>query len=134
MATFISVAVGIPLGTLMALRDFRGKKILSSLVNFGMGLPPVVATLIITGLSFAAILNVNPKLKFQLLSLGAEPFQVINLLIPFDGELKLFGENVQNSNKTKLRRQCSYVFQEMLLLKDTVFNNVAKSLQFSEFS
>lgn len=56
-------------------------------------------------------------------------FQVINLLIPFSGELELFGENVKNSDKTKLRRRCSYVFQEMLLLKDTVFNNVAKSLQ-----
>lgn len=61
-------------------------------------------------------------------------FQVINLLITFDGELKLFGENVENSNKTKLRRRCSYVFQEMLLLKDTVFNNVAKSLQFRGLS
>jgi tungstate transport system permease protein len=114
-ATLISVAVGIPLGTLMALKDFRGKNILSSLVNFGMGLPPVVAGLlvtlilwrygplgsmnlmytipamiiaqslvaipIITGLSFAAILNVNPKLKYQLLSLGAEPFQVCLILI-----------------------------------------------------
>lgn len=61
-------------------------------------------------------------------------FQVINLLTPCSGELKLFGENVQASNKTKLRRRCSYVFQEMLLLKDTVFNNVAKSLQFRGFS
>jgi len=114
-ATLISIVVGIPIGTLMALKDFRGKNILSSLVNFGMGLPPVVAGLlvtlilwrygplgsmnlmytipamiiaqslvatpIITGLSFAAILNVNPKLKFQLLSLGAEPFQVSLILI-----------------------------------------------------
>lgn len=114
-ATLISVAIGVPLGTVMALKDFRGKNILSSLVNFGMGLPPVVAGLlvtltlwrygpfgsmnlmytipamiiaqslvatpIITGLSFAAILNVNPKLKFQLLSLGAEPFQVSLILI-----------------------------------------------------
>lgn len=57
-------------------------------------------------------------------------FQVINLLISFSGEMKLFGENVGDSNKTKLRRRCSYVFQEMLLLKDNVFNNVAKALQF----
>ncbi|AGK98270.1 energy-coupling factor ABC transporter ATP-binding protein [Clostridium pasteurianum] len=61
-------------------------------------------------------------------------FQVINLLIPCNGELKLFGESVKNSNKIKLRRRCSYVFQEMLLLKDTVFNNVAKALQFRRLS
>ncbi|EKQ52362.1 MULTISPECIES: ABC transporter ATP-binding protein [unclassified Clostridium] len=61
-------------------------------------------------------------------------FQVINLLIPFAGELKLFGESVNKGNKTKLRRRCSYVFQDILLLKDTVFNNVAKSLQFRGFS
>jgi len=60
--------------------------------------------------------------------------QANNLLIHFDGEIKLFGENIENSNKTKIRRRCSYVFQEMLLLKDTVFNNVAKSLQFRGFS
>lgn len=61
-------------------------------------------------------------------------FQVVNLLLPFEGEMKLFGENIDNTNKTKLRRRCSYVFQDMLLLKDTVFNNIAKSLYFRGIS
>lgn len=61
-------------------------------------------------------------------------FQVVNLLLPFEGKMKLFGENVDNTNKIELRRRCSYVFQEMLLLKDTVFNNIAKSLYFRGLS
>lgn len=115
IATLISVAIGIPLGTFMALNDFRGKNVLGSLINFGMGLPPVVAGLavtlflwrygplgnmnlmytipamiiaqtvvslpIVTGLSFSAILNVNPKLKLQLLSMGAKPIQVSFIII-----------------------------------------------------
>lgn len=47
MATGISLLIGLPLGTLLALRTFRGRNILLSLVNTGMGLPPVVVGLIV---------------------------------------------------------------------------------------
>lgn len=114
-ATLISVIIGVPIGAWMALKEFRGKNALSSLINFGMGLPPVVVGLIVSlilwrygplgdmqimytvpamiiaqtlvalpiivGLSFSAILNINPKLRLQLFSLGAEPFQVCFILI-----------------------------------------------------
>lgn len=47
-ATIISVLLGIPVGLWLALSQFRGKKILTSLVNFGMGLPPVVVGLFVS--------------------------------------------------------------------------------------
>lgn len=45
VATFISVLIGIPIGTVLALTRFQGRGLLVSLVNFGMGLPPVVVGL-----------------------------------------------------------------------------------------
>ena len=114
-ATLLSVIGGVPFGLWLALRDFRGKKILSSLLNCGMGLPPVVVGLfvslclwrygpfgdlglmyspaamiiaqtvialpIVAGLSFAAIESLNPKLRLQLISLGASPWQAALLMI-----------------------------------------------------
>ncbi|PKM81713.1 MAG: tungstate transporter permease [Firmicutes bacterium HGW-Firmicutes-14] len=47
-ATLISLCIGIPLGALLALSRFPGRKFFMSLVNMGMGLPPVVAGLWIT--------------------------------------------------------------------------------------
>ncbi|HWQ61893.1 MAG TPA: ABC transporter permease [Negativicutes bacterium] len=115
LATVISVLLGLPVGLWLALREFPGKQVLVSFVNFSMGLPPVVVGLfvslllwrygplgalglmytpwaivvaqaviaspIIAGLSFAAIGGLNPKLRLQLLSLGATPMQVNWLLI-----------------------------------------------------
>lgn len=43
--TLVSVLFGVPLGTLLALKTFPGKNFLLSLVNTGMGLPPVVVGL-----------------------------------------------------------------------------------------
>ena len=114
-ATVCSVVFGAPLGIWLALREFRGKQFFSGVLNFGMGLPPVVIGLfvslllwrygplgdlglmytptamiiaqtiiaapIIAGLSFAAILGINPKLRLQLISLGATPWQASRLLI-----------------------------------------------------
>ncbi len=42
IATFISVLIGLPVGTALALTRFFGRGLLVSVVNFGMGLPPVV--------------------------------------------------------------------------------------------
>lgn len=114
-ATLCSVALGVPFGVWLAMQEFNGKKAISGLLNFGMGLPPVVVGLlvslclwrygpfgdwglmytpaamiiaqtiiaspIIAGLSFAAILSINPKLRLQLISLGATPWQASWLLI-----------------------------------------------------
>lgn len=115
LATVLSVAIGVPIGLWLALKEFPGKRFCLSLINFGMGLPPVVVGLfvslflwrygplgmlglmytvwamiiaqaviaspIVAGLSFAAISGLNPKLRLQLLSLGATEWQVNWLLI-----------------------------------------------------
>lgn len=40
-ATLISLLLGLPAGTLLALARFPGRRLVVSLVNTGMGLPPV---------------------------------------------------------------------------------------------
>lgn len=47
-ATLISVVVGISAGTALALATFPGKRLVVSLVNTGMGLPPVVVGLFVS--------------------------------------------------------------------------------------
>ncbi len=47
-AMLISALVGLPLGMLLGLSHFKGKKILLVFINIGLGLPPVVAGLWIT--------------------------------------------------------------------------------------
>ncbi len=47
-ATLISLLLGIPVGTLLALADFPGRRLVISGVNTGMGLPPVVVGLFVT--------------------------------------------------------------------------------------
>ncbi len=114
-ATIISVLLGIPVGTVLALTRFFGRGFLVSLVNFGMGLPPVVVGLatwlcltrygpfgmlgllysptamiiaqaviaspIVAGFSLAAVQSINPKLRLQILSLGATRVQYLFLLL-----------------------------------------------------
>lgn len=114
-ATAISVMIGVPLGVFLALSDFPGRKMTISLVNLGMGLPPVVVGLwvslflwrsgplgflqlqyspaamviaqaviaspIVTGFTIAAVGQLNPKIRFQILALGASRLQMLWLLI-----------------------------------------------------
>jgi len=47
-ATFISLFFGVSIGAGVALTDFPGKRIVISLINTGMGLPPVVVGLFVT--------------------------------------------------------------------------------------
>lgn len=47
-ATLISLAIGMSSGIFLALSEFRGKKLLVSMINTGMGLPPVVVGLFVT--------------------------------------------------------------------------------------
>jgi tungstate transport system permease protein len=113
-ATLLSLAVGLPLGTWLALARFPGRRLLLGLVHTGMGMPPVVAGLvitvllwrsgplgelrllytptaiviaqvalslpIITGLTASAIQQLDPKLRLQILSLGATRRQMLWLL------------------------------------------------------
>jgi tungstate transport system permease protein len=110
-ATMISLLLGLPLGTLLALGRFPGRSFLLSIVNTGMGLPPVVVGLfvamglwrsgplgdlhliytpaaiviaqliialpVVAGLTAAALQAIDPRLKLQLLGLGASRIQMI---------------------------------------------------------
>lgn len=59
LATAVSVLIGVPLGSIIALKKFPFKKIVISLVNTGMGLPPVVV-----GLFVMLFLSRNGPLSF----------------------------------------------------------------------
>ncbi|PIP07725.1 MAG: tungstate transporter permease [Syntrophobacterales bacterium CG_4_8_14_3_um_filter_49_14] len=48
LATMISLVLGISFGTAVALADFPGRKLVVSLINAGMALPPVVVGLFVT--------------------------------------------------------------------------------------
>src|SRR6266508_4527060 len=114
-ATLLSLLLGIPLGTSLALNRFPGQRLVISLVNTGMSLPPVVVGLfvtiflwrsgplgflhllytptamvlaqvviaapIVTGLTLAAIQQLNPKLRMEILALGASRGQLVWLLL-----------------------------------------------------
>lgn len=47
-ATLLAVLLGVPLGALVALRRFRGRRLVLAAANTGMGLPPVVVGLFVT--------------------------------------------------------------------------------------
>ncbi len=47
-ATLIALLLGIPAGVVLALSQFPGRNILISVINTGMGLPPVVVGLLVT--------------------------------------------------------------------------------------
>lgn len=47
LATGISLLIGLPFGTLLALGKFWGRSFFLSIVNTGMGLPPVVVGLFV---------------------------------------------------------------------------------------
>jgi len=115
LATLISLVIGIFVGISVALARFPGKRIVVSLINTGMGLPPVVvglfvtiflwrngplgffkilytpaamiiaqaviATPIVMGITVAAIQQLPPKLRLQILVLGATRMQMVWLLI-----------------------------------------------------
>ena len=48
IATFMSLFIGISTGTIVALNEFPGRRLVVSLINTGMGLPPVVVGLFVT--------------------------------------------------------------------------------------
>jgi tungstate transport system permease protein len=47
LATAISLFIGLPVGTWLALGNFRGRSFILSIINTGMALPPVVVGLVV---------------------------------------------------------------------------------------
>lgn len=111
IATLLSLVLGVPIGAAIGLTRFPGRSIVLSLVNTGMGLPPVVVGLfvsiflwrsgplgflhllytpsaiviaqfilafpVVTGLTVAAVQQIDPRLRMQLRGLGASSTQVL---------------------------------------------------------
>jgi tungstate transport system permease protein len=122
IATILSLVLGVPLGTVIGLTHFPGRRIMLSLVNTGMGLPPVVVGLfvsiflwrsgplgflkllytpsaiviaqfiiafpVVTGLTAAAMQQIDPRLRLQLLGLGASRAQLLWQLL-WEGRLAM---------------------------------------------
>ncbi len=114
-ATCVSMVTGVTAGTFIALREFPGRGLVVSLVNTGMGVPPVVvglvvtillwrsgplggfellytpaaiiigqvviATPVVTGISMAAMQQLHPDLRLQILALGATRVQTLWMLV-----------------------------------------------------
>jgi tungstate transport system permease protein len=114
IATLISLVIGIFIGTAVALNRFPGRGFIISLINTGMGLPPVVvglfvtiflwrsgpfgyleilytptaiviaqtiiATPIVMGITLAAVQQLPPNLRLQILALGATRLQLLWIL------------------------------------------------------
>ena len=113
-ATAISLLIGLPVGTWLALGNLRARSFILSIINTGMALPPVVVGLVVammlwrsgplgdfnliytpaaiiiaqtiiaapvvTGLTAAALQALDPRLRQQLLGLGASNIQMIWML------------------------------------------------------
>jgi tungstate transport system permease protein len=47
-ATALALVIGLPMGALLGFGRFRGRRVTLALVNTGMGVPPVVAGLVVT--------------------------------------------------------------------------------------
>lgn len=47
IATLVSLLIGLPFGTWLALSNFRGRSFILSIINTGMALPPVVVGLVV---------------------------------------------------------------------------------------
>lgn len=111
IATLISLILGLPVGTVLALGLFPTRRFWLSVVNTGMALPPVVVGLsvsillwrngplgvlgliytptaivvaqvviaapVVTGLTVAALQQIDPRLRLQLYGLGASRPQMI---------------------------------------------------------
>ena len=111
LATALSLLIGVPIGTWLALSRFRSRGLAISIVNTGMALPPVVvglvvafalwrsgplgdlslmytpsamviaeviiATPVILGLTVAALGQLDPRLRLQIMGLGASRWQTV---------------------------------------------------------
>ena len=111
IATLISLFLGLPLGTFLALVHFPTRRFWISLINTGMALPPVVVGLVVSiflwrsgplgfmhliytptaiiiaqvliafpvaaGLTISSLQQLDPRLKTQMLGLGASKLQMI---------------------------------------------------------
>ncbi len=114
-ALAVSLVVGVPMGTAIALSHFPGRRFVVAVINTGMGVPPVVVGLIVAlflwrtgplgdlhlmytlqamiiaqvfialpivaGLSLAALQQLDPGFRLQIMALGAGRWRTFLLLM-----------------------------------------------------
>lgn len=115
-ATILSLIIGIPVGSALGLAKFPGQRFLASIINTGMGAPPVIVGLVVTiflwrnggplgflhllytpsamviaqfiiafpvvaGFTMATVQQLDPKLRLQIMALGASRPQMVWLLL-----------------------------------------------------
>jgi len=114
LATIISLLLGLPVGTFLALVNFPTRRFWISVINTGMALPPVVVGLVVSiflwrsgplgdlhliytpaaiviaqvliafpmaaGLIISALQQLDPRLRVQMLGLGASNTQMVLVL------------------------------------------------------
>lgn len=98
-STLFSSLIGIPAGVLLGANDFRGKAFFSRLVNTLLGLPPVVAGLIV----FLLLSRSGPLGSFRLLyTVEAMVVAQVLLITPFIIAMtsNLVGVNANSINET----------------------------------
>ena len=98
-STLFSSLIGIPAGVLLGANDFKGKAFFSRLVNTLLGLPPVVAGLII----FLLLSRSGPLGSFRLLyTVEAMVVAQVLLITPFIIAMtsNLVGVNANSINET----------------------------------
>ena len=153
IALAYSTLVGIPLGALLGLKRFVGRRMIMALLYTGMGFPPVVVGLfvylmlsrsgpigvlgwlftgkaiivaqtiiafpLVAGFTMAAVMGVDPRLRQQLMSLGATGWQatvailtearlgvVVSIIAGFGsvisevGAVMLVGGNIDGKTRT----------------------------------
>lgn len=97
ISTFLAALVSLPIGSFIGLREFRGKRFLSNLINTFMGFPPVVMGLIV----YLLLSNSGPFGSLNLLytpsaMIIAQLFLAIPIII---GTTKAALESVNNNLK-----------------------------------
>lgn len=116
-STFISCILGIPLGLLLATYSFPGKKLLLRMTHTLMGLPPVVAGLIV----FFILSRSGPLGQFKLLySVSAMVTAQLLIITPIATGLtaSIAGDKIPMLRETGLgvnlttRRQLTYTLYE----------------------
>jgi tungstate transport system permease protein len=114
-ALAVSLVIGVPMGTAIALSHFPGRRFVVAVINTGMGVPPVVVGLIVAlflwrtgplgdlhlmytlqamiiaqifialpivaGLSLAALQQLDPGFRLQIMALGAGRWRTFLLLM-----------------------------------------------------
>lgn len=77
-ATLLGAAFGIPIGFLVARKDFRGRSVVTTVINTLMGLPPVVV-----GLVVYLFLSVSGPLGFLRLLYTPEAMIIAQMILTF---------------------------------------------------